>query len=129
MTRGLLRGALLLAMSMLLCACQEAAPGTSQPELPGDLRPLRLEDGRYQVKGWIIATSEGVEICGAILQSLPPMCGSTGLALDNLNPATLPGAQSRGGVTWVEAPLRVIGELQGNRLSVDEVAPWSEGGN
>jgi hypothetical protein len=109
---------ILVRCSILLLSL---AIGGCQGGPPDDLVPVVLEDGRYEVVGWIIATSDSVKVCGNVLDSYPPLCGSEGLILDGLDPAAVAGAQSARGVIWTENRVRVVGHVESGRMQVDEV--------
>ena len=97
-------------------------------ELHGEEPPARavsveeaLSSGRGEplvVEGTLIVADGQARLCSAILESFPPQCGEPSLLVKRLDPATVPGLESAGGVSWSSGPVRLRGNVDRETLTV-----------
>jgi hypothetical protein len=127
-------------MGLALAGCGSApepapAPPTTSSTLPTTISPEPASTAPpvgprlWEVIGAVIARDGGpVEVCHAVLDSLPPQCGG-GIEVRGLDPAAVPGATSQRGVTWTDQAVRLVGTWDGTALTVTrpaEPAPFGE---
>jgi hypothetical protein len=80
------------------------------------------DNGTTYATGWLIETDGTLEICGAILDSMPLQCGKgipvTGIVLGDVPEA---GVQHHGDITWTDGIVNVEGTLVYGTLKADHV--------
>ena len=59
----------------------------------------------FEANVFVIDTGDGPEVCGVVMDSLPPQCG--GPALDGLDWALVPWAETAQGTTWADMYIQV----------------------
>jgi len=70
----------------------------------------------------VAPAGQPVKICEAATFSIPPRCVLPALTVEGLDPSSLPGASSDGGVTWT-AHATMTGTMQGGKLTDATVVP------
>lgn len=128
---GLPIGLLVLALaSLTLLGCgapdgpaeDSVEPVASEPSTPApdDLAqvgrvltvPEAIEAGDrpMKVRGYVLVGADGVtHLCTGLAGSYPPQCGKPSLVVQGIEPATLAGRESAGGVVWAgEATYRGV---------------------
>ena len=120
----LLAGLLLLAAACEDDAGHDAAP-TGGPPLsavgPGisvaEARASTL-DGPLLVNGFLVVQGDGARLCEALAESFPPQCGGDSLAVEGLDLDAFEGLSSEQDTRWSEAPIQLLGEVEGSVLTV-----------
>jgi hypothetical protein len=104
---GLLAG--VMSLSLLACGnggadAPEEPPASGRPEqatIKSVPQALRGGDGPMAVRGYVLISPRGdARICEGLLGSYPPQCGGASLAVEGLDPETLPGRQMEQGMVW-----------------------------
>lgn len=67
--------------------------------------------GPFLVSGYLVVDGSGARLCEMLLESLPPQCGGTSLALDPPEAPAGAGTTTEGGVTWSDELVLVEGEI------------------
>ncbi|HXY71829.1 MAG TPA: hypothetical protein VEM41_04750 [Actinomycetota bacterium] len=123
MRTGLL--AALGAVCVAAAACTHGSSGSTAPPSPIPVASAASQpDGtKVTVSGGVVApVSSPVHICEAATFSIPPRCVLPALTVEGLDPSSLPGASTDGGVTWT-SHVTVTGTMQGGKLTGAEVVP------
>lgn len=76
-------------------------------------------DGPLLVNGFIVAFGDDVRLCDALAESFPPQCGGEYLEVAGLDVASLEGAQTEGDTTWTTAPVQLLGDVEGDVLTLN----------
>jgi hypothetical protein len=74
-------------------------------------------DGILAVKGYVVASGDGIRLCDALAESFPPQCGGDSVLLDSLDSIDPDELTSEGDVTWTGAQQTVYGELSDGTLT------------
>jgi hypothetical protein len=124
---------IVLAAALALAACGEGADGgSSAPDTPGTGAPadggLSVAeakasdlDGPLMVGGLIVAEGDVVRLCDMVMESFPPQCGGESLLVEGLDLDAYE-TTSEGDVQWTDAPVSVLGEVDGDTLRVTDSA-------
>ena len=98
------------------------------PDIDADDQPIVVTDmsvadaletdavGIIAVRGFVIADAEGIRLCEALAESLPPQCGGASIGLttlDTVDPDSITEAQ---GVQWTDELTTIIGQLVDGEL-------------
>jgi hypothetical protein len=121
----------LVATSLVGCGGEEGGTngdGDSSPVAVSIEQALAGEDGRsVSVRGYLVATADGVELASALLESYPPQAGGAALPVTGLDLGALVGLSSTtggsglGAVTWSDYPITLQGVIEAGALEVKEV--------
>ena len=114
---------------VLAAACTHGSTGPAAPPSPIPISSAAKQpDGtEVTVSGGVVAPAgEPTRICEAATFSIPPRCVFPALTVEGLDPSSLPGASTDGGVTWT-AHVTVTGTMQGGKLTDATVVPASTG--
>ena len=100
-----------------------SAPPSAGAPIPGgglsvDEALASTLDGPLMVAGYLVAAFDEVRLCSALAESYPPQCGGSSLLVAGLDLASLDGLQSADGVSWTDAPLSVLGDVEDGVLTV-----------
>jgi len=74
------------------------------------------------VNGYVVANASGTRFCEALLESFPPQCGGDSFVLEGLDLDNHPEYQREGEVTWSENQVQLLGTLDGDTFTADELA-------
>ena len=73
------------------------------------------------VKGWLVVDQDGtVRLCDALAESDPPQCAGASVRVEGLDLGSLEGLTSKGGVTWSQQQVKLLGRLVDGVLKVSE---------
>jgi hypothetical protein len=62
---------------------------------------IHAGDQPVKVRGYVLIAADGVaRICTGLAGSYPPQCGSPSLRVEGLDPTTVTGLESAGGIQW-----------------------------
>jgi len=108
---------IMLAAGLLLAAC---GGGTTAGSSAG----YHLDGG--SVTGYVVADGDTMRSCPALAESYPPRCGGDATILAGIEPADIVGMQRPtggvgGDVAWSAAPIRLLGEVDGDAFRVTKV--------
>lgn len=102
----------------------EPGPGAGAPADGGlsiaDAKASDLE-GPLMVGGYIVAEDQVVRLCDTLMESFPPQCGGESLLVEGLDLDAYE-TRSEGGVRWTDAPVPVLGDVEGETLRVRDTA-------
>ncbi len=129
-----MRQVLIGIVAVLALAACGGADGGSPPGEPGtgagapangglsvaDAKASDL-DGPLMVHGFIVADDQRVLLCEELLESLPPQCGGEWLVVEGIDLDSYE-TSSEGGARWTDAPVSVLGEVDGETLRVSDTA-------
>ncbi len=136
-------GALAPVVAVALAACgggSETAPPADTGTPPSQGAPIpggglsvqeaidSTLEGPLAVKGYIVAPEgEPVRLCTALLESYPPQCGEPSLVVEGLDLETLEGLTSTSDpslaqVTWSDAEVSLLGEVENGVITVSETS-------
>jgi hypothetical protein len=107
------------AACVLAAACTHGSSGSTAPPSPIPVASAGSQpDGtEVTVSGGVVApTGQPARICEAATFSIPPRCVLPALTVEGLDPTSLPGASTDGGVTWTPH-VTVTGTMQGGKLT------------
>lgn len=102
----------------------DPGPGAGAPADGGlsiaDAKASDLE-GPLMVGGFLVAEDQVVRLCDTLMESLPPQCGGESLLVEGLDLDTYE-TRSEGEVRWTDAPVSVLGDVEGETLRVRDTA-------
>lgn len=75
-------------------------------------------EGIVAVKGFIVATEDGVSLCEALAESFPPQCGGASLAVEGLAIDEYP-VEEEGSTRWTNDIVILFGEVVDGTLVID----------
>ena len=75
-------------------------------------------EGPLLVNGNLFVINGQTELCELLLESLPPQCGGSSLAVEGLDLTTIEGLSSEEEVTWTNQTVQILGEVEGEILTV-----------
>jgi hypothetical protein len=130
--------ALLVGASLALAACggsqTDGAGGSSAPPAAGAPAPgggLTIDEaiastaqGPLAVKGYLVVSEDrSARLCDALLESYPPQCGGSSLAVEGLDLAgvyglTKPNDPSLAQVLWTDSQVSLLGTVDDRTLTV-----------
>ena len=67
--------------------------------------------GVLAVKGFVVADADGIRLCEALAESMPPQCGGASIDLANLDAIDPDELRTEQGVTWSDSTVTVLGEI------------------
>ncbi|MEZ4503745.1 MAG: hypothetical protein R3C39_14065 [Dehalococcoidia bacterium] len=74
------------------------------------------------VNGYVVADASGMRYCEVLLESFPPQCGGDSFVLEGLDLDNHPEYRREGEVTWSENQVQLLGSLEGDTFTADELA-------
>ena len=113
----------------ILAACGDVSSPGSEPAGPAvatGMGPgISMQEaldsvlaGPLLVNGFVVIDPSGAKLCATLAESMPPQCGAPSLRVEGLDPATLEGTSSQGGVVWTPQPVQLLGEVQDGVFTV-----------
>jgi hypothetical protein len=118
----LVLGLLLGGLAGGACGSDDEDPGTPDTGGPITVQQLleRSADTPVAVQGLLHVDQGVARLCGAILESYPPQCGEPSVELVGLDPATVDGTTTAGGVTWKEGAVLTLRRAADGRFGVED---------
>ena len=125
-----------IVTSFLLTACWVASESGESPEPVISFEPAGSPliadtlfdsdiDADVLVVGFLVADSVGVRLCGAIMESFPPQCGSNSVTVTGIERLDVTFQESQG-VRWTDTHVTVWGHFSDGLLTVLEGDPPSD---
>jgi len=125
-----------IVTSILLTACWVASESGEGPEPVISFEPVGSPlfvdtlidsdiDADVVVIGFLVADSDGVLLCGAIMESFPPQCGSNSVTVTGIERLDVDFQESQG-VRWTDSHVTVWGHFSDRLLTVLDGDPPSD---
>ncbi len=110
----------LTALALLLAAaCGGGEPAASPDRVLTVEEAVRAEgEGPVRVRGTLIADTQAVRLCSAILESYPPQCGRPSLVVRGLDVVGVSNMEQAKGVGWTSREVTLAGTVESGVLEV-----------